>query len=268
MGPSFFLMPLAWIYQYFPAPLESVEKIVPGRTTINYGGRDYIMELADALNKRGIKLYLYYHLGNKDKEFWAATTQKGKLKEREAILESVFSNWKAIVSEVGNRYGKKLAGWWFDGGMSYYPTDFEELSKVARTGNPARMICFNAYKFPAFTEFADYMGGEMYGLSKVDKVVDFKCTGGKEKGLFAFALPRVENDWTTWKGSPKIIQKPNFDATRMVLRAHDKGYTLCMNLMSYSDGSFHPDTVKGIIKARKALEAKGIKRVFKPISQK
>ena len=43
---------------YFPAPLKSLDTILPGRTT----RRDLVGELAEALGRHGIRLMRYYHL--------------------------------------------------------------------------------------------------------------------------------------------------------------------------------------------------------------
>jgi hypothetical protein len=88
--------------QYFPAPIKALDAIIPGRTTT----RDLPAELAAALNKRGLKLFLDYHLGASDDTEWLKASGFW-----ETDTSKFFANWKAIISEVGERYGDKLAGW-------------------------------------------------------------------------------------------------------------------------------------------------------------
>ena len=54
---------------YFPAPIQAIDHLVPGRTC----SRDLIGDLADALNKRGLKLVVFcgYSIGDKP---WAGAT--------------------------------------------------------------------------------------------------------------------------------------------------------------------------------------------------
>ncbi len=52
-----------------PAPIKAIDDILPGRTS----ERDLIGELANALDKRGVKLIIYYHLGhdgNPNLDWW------------------------------------------------------------------------------------------------------------------------------------------------------------------------------------------------------
>ena len=55
-----------WAEYYFPAPIHTIDSILPGRTT----KRDLIADLSDALSKYDIRLILYYHIGHGDKEWW------------------------------------------------------------------------------------------------------------------------------------------------------------------------------------------------------
>ena len=48
-----------------------------------------------------------------------------------------FGNLEAMLSEVGNHYGDKLAGWWFDDGATNYyyrSAPWEALAKAAKAG--------------------------------------------------------------------------------------------------------------------------------------
>jgi hypothetical protein len=57
-GAGFVVFTTSHAMQYFPAPLKSLDAINPGRTT----PRDLPGDLAAALAKRGMKLFLYFHL--------------------------------------------------------------------------------------------------------------------------------------------------------------------------------------------------------------
>jgi hypothetical protein len=83
--------------------------VLPGRTS----KRDLVADLADALGHRGMKLMLYYHLGASNDAEWMQATGA-----YETDTSKLFGNWEAIISEAGNRYKDRLAGWWFDDGST------------------------------------------------------------------------------------------------------------------------------------------------------
>ena len=57
-----------------------------------------------------------------------------------------------IVKEFGERYGDKVAGYWFDGFyqcFEKYPDfSFREFFKVCKAGNPNRVIALNSWIYP------------------------------------------------------------------------------------------------------------------------
>ena len=110
---------------YFPGPNPVIDSILPGRTC----PRDLVGDLADALNRRHIRLELYFHPGHDDAPWWQRTHFN------DADKSAYFQQWRAVISSIGNRYGKKLAGWWFDdAAFTYYPfnPDWEQMSAAAQ----------------------------------------------------------------------------------------------------------------------------------------
>jgi len=256
-GAEFVIWSLTWADYYVPAPIKAVEDVLPGRSTIKYGGEDYVGKLADALNKRGIKLILYYHIGHGDRQWWpkaAGVDARGKSLKNYGIDDSVFEeNWKKIIGEMGERYGNRLFGWWFDDGIAYYPVDFEEFGAVARKGNPNRVITYNNWKVAGYTEFQDYMSGENHRAFNAKDLKDGVLLHGKDKGLRAFGLFRTENDWAVHRGSKKIVVNQRFiDAfPGLAERARKNKYFICYNLMMYEDGSIAPESLEGVKKAKR-----------------
>ena len=111
----------------FPDADQAIERIMPGRTS----KRDLIGELAEALNRRGIKLMLYYHCGYGDREW--QTHNFGTNDANQIGTDALFrKNWASIITEVGERYGSRLAGWFIDEG--WYPSPFEEQNPGAQGG--------------------------------------------------------------------------------------------------------------------------------------
>jgi alpha-L-fucosidase len=174
-------------------------------------------DLAAALNKRCLKLFLYSHLGaTEDVEwlkasgFWETDTSK------------CFNHWRSVITEAGERYGDKLAGWWFDdGATSYYyrSAPWKSLARAAKAGNPRRLISFNTWELNNPTEFHDYCTGEAcYDLRGMDALLTPECKGfypsGTHAGLQASACLIADANWVhAWKDTP--LSAPKWNAAQL-----------------------------------------------------
>ncbi|MBC7730276.1 MAG: alpha-L-fucosidase, partial [Microbacteriaceae bacterium] len=202
-GASFVYLTTSHSDQYLPAPIKALDAILPGRTT----SRDLIADLIAALKKRQIKLFLYYHLGPIEDPAWSAATHMW-----DSNPTRFFANWQTIISEMGARYGKDLAGWWFDDGVyNYYyrSPDWASLAKAAKVGNSERAVCFNSWKAASATEFQDYFCGEEIAPGGLNAFLntdgsingtlpeggDGRIATGQFAGLQAAAMFVVETDW-------------------------------------------------------------------------
>ena len=193
-GAGFVVFTTSHAMHYFPGPLKSLDDILPGRTA----KRDLPADLAKALGKRGMKLFLYYHLGAHDDPeflkasgFWETDTTK------------FFGNWQKMISEAGQRYGKQLAGWWFDDGSTNYyyrSAPWESLAKAAKAGFPQRFISFNAWEMNNPTGFHDFCTGEAcYDPRGIDALLTPEHKGfypsGTHAGLPASACLISDSNW-------------------------------------------------------------------------
>ena len=249
-GASFVYLTTSHSDQYLPAPIKTLDAILPGRTA----SRDLIADLIAALKKRRIKLFLYYHLGPVEDPAWSAATH---MWDRDP--SRFFANWQAIIGEMGARYGKDLAGWWFDDGVyNYYyrSPDWAALARAAKVGNADRAVCFNAWKAASATEFQDYFCGEevapggLNGFLNTDGSFngtlpraidggDGRIATGQFAGLQAAATFVVETDWLhtqrdTEAAAPKWTAQSLAD-TLIQLKAHRAAPML--NLLIYQDGT-------------------------------
>ena len=144
-GASFVFLTTSHSDQYLPAPIAALDAILPGRTA----RRDLIADLIAALGKRNMKLFLYYHLGPIEDPAWSQATHLWN-----SNPTRFFANWQAIIAEMGQRYGKGLAGWWFDDGVynyHYRSPDWAALAAAAKAGNAERAVCFNSWKAASAT---------------------------------------------------------------------------------------------------------------------
>ena len=110
--------------------------------------RDLIMDLADALNARGVKLICYFAGLNgymKDRQTFEGLADDGdpttppSAESRKRRL--------AVLKEYCDRYKDKIAGWWFDGverdSYSSSPNDWAAIGSIVRGPNPHAVIAFS-----------------------------------------------------------------------------------------------------------------------------
>jgi hypothetical protein len=183
-----------------------------------------------------------------------------------------YQNWMAIVSEMGERYGDKLHGWWFDGGQRYFnchfdntPGDpgilsapFKELTFAAKSGNPERVVAYNSWIKPRLTEYQDYYAGEGAHIPAGLQPGQGVFQSGTQEGLMAHGCFTFEKRWGHIELNTPI-SKPRHNLkklTAMVEKAQAQRYPLSINLEMYEDGSVSPESVALLAQLRDAVGTK------------
>lgn len=173
-GAKFIIFTIAHSGYNFAMPNATLDSLVPGRTTT----RDLYADMYNALNPKGIKMMFYYeNTGSDDSAFAEATRWNSSSAADNAIyVQSQYD----IVSEIGNRYGSKLAGWWFDVCFynleqyyGWYPYDrfnpFSTYWTKTLAGNSNRVVAFNfdgsKNKWGFDGKAGDYQAGEETSLT-------------------------------------------------------------------------------------------------------
>ena len=146
-GAGYHILTIGQNSGYYAAPNATYDKLTgirPGKCS----RRDLISDMAAALGKRGIRLIVYLPAGapGGDREAREALQwENGAHPNREFQ-----GKWEQIIREWSQRWGDKIAGWWFDG--CYWPNtmyrsaqapNFESFAAAARAGNRASAIAFN-----------------------------------------------------------------------------------------------------------------------------
>jgi alpha-L-fucosidase len=167
VGAGYFIFTIGQNSGYFLSPNKTYDEIT-GITPSKCSKRDLISDLADALNKRGIKLIVYLPSGAPAGDKTAREElqwKNGPYRNKEFQI-----NWQNIIREWSKRWGKKVAGWWFDG--CYWPSimyrsceepNFKSFADAARAGNPESAVAFNpgvVYRSISLTPYEDYTAGE------------------------------------------------------------------------------------------------------------
>lgn len=237
-GAGYVLFTVGHAQPYCPAPLSSWEKYFPGKTT----KRDLIAEMAQALNAKGIKLMCYFptHVVGKypnasSKEFTEMTSD--------------------ILKEFGERYGEKIAGYWFDGFyqcFEKYPDfSFRDFYNVCKAGNSKRIIAVNSWIYPNVTEWQDYWAGET--ANPVGLPVNGTNARGPGQGLRYQALLIMEPYWVQQKVE---MSKPQFEAQTLgdyISQCMKNGGAVTINLGIYQDGSVDPRAVDVLKEVRQRI---------------
>lgn len=253
MGAKWVIWSITWRGSHFPMPLKSVDSIVPGHTT----RRDLAADLAAALKKRGIKLMFYYHPGHEDPTWWAAnwgpdaSTARG---DKARFLK----NWQAVIAEIGNRYGDDLAGWFFDDGALYSPAGFEVLTKVAKSGSSKRLVSYNSWVLPTFTDFQDVHMGEMFtNANPADMDACGIYQSGPLKGNQAHCMVTVNSEgWGVWQPNTSIpLRMSAGQAIALVKRGAARGEVVSLNFDMYEDGTITPETLEMFRQVKKAIRS-------------
>jgi hypothetical protein len=258
-GAGFIVLCTSWSTYYFPAPIQSWERLAPGHTT----KRDLIAELADALAKRHIKLMLYYHAGD-SKDGWWTSTYVRTVMDRGAY----FKQWEEQIREIGLRYGDKLAGWWFDDGLTfYYPLQapWKAMTEATKAGFPGRVVGYNSWILPKATDLQDYACGEGDFPDRLAAENDVELPNGgsgvflsgPQKGLQAtMTLTNEGGDWGhITKDSP--IPPPRYSTDKVIdyiRQAVARRAVPIINLEVYQDGSASQATIDEFKAVKAAIQ--------------
>jgi len=262
-GAGFVVLTTAHSDQYFPAPIRALDRVLAGRTT----RRDLVADLIDALGKRGIRLVLYYHLGPIEDPGWARATGLFETDSRR-----LFGNWEAIVGEVGERYGDKLAGWWFDDGIGNYyyrSPEWAALDRAAKRGFPGRVVCFNSWKHTAATEFQDFHCGEELVQDGANAFLnrdgsfggtlvaggDGRITAGAFAGLQAAATFEMESEWVHLERDTEAAppKRSPAELAEILRQLQAYGATPIVNMIIYQDGRIAPRSLASMQETRALL---------------
>ena len=170
------------------------------------------------------------------------------------------------MSSIGNRYGSRLAGWWFDdAAFTYYPfnPDWQQMTAAARAGNPDRVIAYNSWILPQLNDFYDVFAGENAFWKTKYEDLEFlpvggsgRYTDGPQKGLQAEITVLINGDWGHFKlnqpiGPPRL----SADAIVHVIKeALSRKEVPLLDVEVYQDGTISPETFQLFQAIRRALK--------------
>ncbi|MBI1916673.1 MAG: alpha-L-fucosidase [Planctomycetes bacterium] len=226
-----------------PAPIKAWERIHPGWTT----KRDLIGEMADEFGKRGIWLMLYL-----------ASDSLGGVHRRKVTGDEYQKILEEVLTEIGTRYGEKVAGYWFDHWMwsleNYPNLSLKNLSKAVKAGNPQRLVAYNFWVYPVETEWQDFWAAEV-GLIKPAE--GRRMAIGPAKGLQYHATMFLDS-WMHTKPDSEIKSPLYKDeqVVKFVKGCMAKEGVVTINLSISQDGKVGEASLRQMKLLRKAIREK------------
>jgi Alpha-L-fucosidase len=249
MGAGYVIFTLNHAHPHCPAPIRAWETVHPQWTT----RRDLIGDIADALKKHAIRLILYINS--------PVMTKFGKTGET-GLYELTFSEeqfthiHKDILSEIGSRYGEKLAGYWFDSwyqSLAAYPdVPVESIYRYTKVGNPNRVTALNFWIFPVLTPWQDYWAGEFNRLQ--NSFPSRYIRRGAGKGFQAHGLLSMLESWV--HSDPGPIPPPQFSVQDLVayVKANmERQAVTTINIGIYQDGTVEQSSLEMMRQLRRAI---------------
>lgn len=180
MGAKYFVLTLGQNSGFFNSPNTEYDRVTGYAPGERCSTRDLPMDLYRALEPKGIRLMLYLpcQVPNGDD---GAQKAFGLLQGRkdQPIDVEFARKWAKVIQEWSDRYGDKVAGWWFDGGYKWIQFN-EEIAEIyaaaVKHGNPKAIVTFNpGVSLIRHTLAEDYTAGELnepFGVFPTSRWVD------------------------------------------------------------------------------------------------
>jgi hypothetical protein len=238
-GAGYVLLTIGHAESYCPGPIKAWEKYHPGKTT----QRDLIADMADVLDAKGIKLMCYLNVAS-----LAGYPRSGEEEFTRIMTE--------VVTEFGEHYKEKVAGYWFDccyQAKEKYPGfSFRDFFKICKAGNPNRIISLNSWIYPNVSEWQEYWAGETADPVRLP-INGSTQEFGPGAGLRYQALLIMEPYWVQQRVA---MPKPKFTAQQLgdyISQCKANGGAVTINLGIYQDGTVDPNAVDVLREVRNRI---------------
>lgn len=260
IGAGYYFITLMQGRKYMCAPNATFDEIAGTKPGEACSRRDLIADIAEALAKYDIDLYLYYTGDGpyKDAEIgekFGFTEPRGVVSSdlakiiglsepRGGVTLEFTKKWASVMEEYAVRYGDKVKGWWIDGCYNHFVYDMVKMTpyyEAAKKGNPSALITMNngIQEYEGLYNWyckEDYTSGEF---------TDFTCIPGQND--IGDAVPHIlaplgispdgvpYHDWCCpgCKRDGKYLRD-------YVRRVNEKGGVVTIDIQIRYDSTFDP----------------------------
>jgi hypothetical protein len=237
--------------RYVIAPNASYDRLTgyaPGEACST---RDLVADLCRSLERRGIKLMLYWTGDGPRQDAQAA---KGLGGWEGKVSDAYVRNWASVAAEYSRRYGERIKGWWVDGCyafIGYNQARWRVLSDALKAGNPRAIVALNnpAMSYAnSSTDCDDFTTGEMNGFSDFPEE---RWRDGKQFHVLSY----LGSDW----GKPGCRYDLPFLAD-YVSQVNEVGGVVTIDVALFRDGSLDPKQVALLRQLPAALKEAAARR--------
>jgi alpha-L-fucosidase len=229
MGAKYFVITLGQNSGYFNSPNATYDRYTGYAPGERCSQRDLPLDLYRALRARGIRLMLYLPAQTPNRDTRAQRAFGLPEGADDQPIDIAFARkWAEVIQEWSDRYGDKVAGWWFDG--SYQHVHFNEAiariyADAVKHGNPRAIVTFNpGVQVSHYTAAEDYTAGELN--EPFDQIPASRWLDGSQWHALTFLggswgqrKPRYPTErWVEWlkavtahEGVVTLDMGPNYD---------------------------------------------------------
>ncbi len=250
---------------YFPAPIQALDDLIPGRTS----KRDLLGDIADALNKRNITLLVYYNFCGGDETF----TKEAGMKYAQDT-QKWFDFLIKFTTEVSKRYGKHIGGWGYIDGtvIAYeYGMPWEPYAMAMKAGDPNALAAISFHSWASFTPFNEVQTADSYRNLINPIQPEAYAKGARYEGLQPHFCFTLDGSWVPdepfdgqirtnkyEKGGPLRPEQEYIDYFKRMAKAN---VPVTTNLLITQDVTsqqpfFNPKSIELMKKIRKAVKGK------------
>jgi hypothetical protein len=247
-GARYYVITLGQNSGHYCAPNEAYDRI-SGIQPSKCAKRDLVADLHAALAPKGIRLMLYLPCQTPTHE--RAAKKAFGLPQNgwdEPLDEGFARKWAEVIAAWSTRYGKKVSGWWFDGGYAHcrFNNAIAQIyADAVRKGNPDAIATFNpGVTLVRHTQAEDYTAGE------INNPLAIECAGRWVDGSQWHMLSYLGPTWGA--GPPRFKDEVVVEMTRNLI---DAGGAVTWDVPIQPGGLIPEPFASQLVALRKGLAA-------------
>lgn len=243
VGAKYYFFTLMQGNGFMAAP-NSVYDRIAGTVSERPCRRDLPAELAEALAKRDIDLYLYY-TGDGPYKNPEIGRKFGFAEPRGKVNMDFVLKWAEVLREYAVRYGDAVKGWWIDGcyreAFGYNDELLRPYYDACKEGNPTALVSLNdgVHKDGAVKNFSgeDFVCGEFNDFTFIP---ESRFINGAQSHILApLGKSPDGGEWNAW-ARPGVKREGAY-MRDYVAKVHNAGGVVSIDVVLYRDGSLDPE---------------------------